>query len=390
MFRSGTTLVGRMLHAHPRIALASDGTFPFYKFLRDALESGVGNAAGWGGDAPLADYYFNAHTRRTFEAIQSAILDLPIAAPELDRLRTAVARWCVGHPQYAPKLAPLQDKIHGATFKQVLKSLYNIAAEAYGDAKTEAVGTKEVWTGEFCPCLHRSMPGMKLIYVVRDPRGVFASKKHRNAQYPWLFLGRQWRKLAALAWLYGPGGAMPGESFMLLRFEDLLADPEGQARKTCDFLGIKFDEKMVDPTGYVDGYGDPWGQNTAYEKGKGNKAFNPATADRWREGLSPEEITLTDHICGPEMALLGYETATLRQDPQEMLTAVPMQDPEQIAAWIQRHFPVEPSYQVLAMAHENMRLGLLERGADINDDKLVNLCFLDRRIYQKMLELGVK
>ena len=106
MFRSGTTLVGRMLHAHPRIALASDGTFPFYKFLRDALESGVGNAAGWGGDAPLADYYFNAHTRRTFEAIQSAILDLPIAAPELDRLRTAVARWCVGHPQYAPQAGP--------------------------------------------------------------------------------------------------------------------------------------------------------------------------------------------------------------------------------------------------------------------------------------------
>lgn len=377
-----------MLHAHPRIALASDGTFPYYKFLRDALEIGVGRAEKWGGDAPLADYYFNPNSRRTFEAIQMADLDIPIAAPELARLRTAVARWCVGHRQYAPKLEPLAAKIQGATFKQILEDLYAIAAEAYADSQTLAIGTKEVWSGEFCPCLHRSMPEMKLIYVVRDPRGVFASKKQRDAQYPWLFLGRQWRKLAALAWLYGLGGAMPGESFYLVRFEDILADPDGQARAICDFLEIEFDDKMTDPTCYVDGYGDPWGQNTAYDKGKGAKAFNPATADRWRESLSPKEITLTDHICGPEMALLGYEKATARQDDLEMLQAVPRQDPSQIAAWIQRHFPVEPSYQVLAMAYENLRLGLLERLTD--DEKLMDLCFLDRRIYHKLLELGVK
>ena len=99
----------------------------------------------------------------------------------------------------------------------------------------------------------------------------------------------------------------------LVRFEDLLSDPETVARQLCEFLKVNFHENMTDPSSYTDGAGQPWRQNTSYRKNAerdGERRFNRTALDKWKQVLTDEVLTLIDLFCSREMALLGYQPAS--------------------------------------------------------------------------------
>mgnify|MGYP001218363097 CR=1 FL=1 len=70
MFRSGTTLLARMLDSHPSICLASDPFAPLFKCFRDEIAY---NLIGESFDinSPLNDYYFDQVQQNLFQAIQN-------------------------------------------------------------------------------------------------------------------------------------------------------------------------------------------------------------------------------------------------------------------------------------------------------------------------------
>ncbi len=377
-----------MLHAHPAVALAGDGAFPFFKFLRNALAAKLGLGHSFDFDEPLHDYYFDR--RRLFTGIQEADLEVAIDAEELARLRALMQRWCTDNDQYAPWLAPHLDQLGGETYGQVLAGLWPLVVRAYGGPDTAVAGIKEVWTGEFVPALLRSDDQLKVIYLTRDPRGVAASKKHRAEKYPWLFMGRQWRKLAALGWLYGRGASPARARTLALRFEDLITDPVGATEDICRFLELDWHPAMVDPAGFVNGRGRPWRQNTAYQA-RGAAGFDPATCRRWRGALARREIELIEFLCAPEMLLWDYELtgdwppaagADLILDPP----AVPA---DELAGWITRTMDCSAAYTAEALARERLRYDLLDRGRGLELDRLgplIERAFLTREVFKALLE----
>lgn len=364
MFRSGTTLLGRLIHAHPQVGVASDPFRPFYNSLRSQVAADLGQTVS--PVAPLSDYYFDLDGIRLFEAIQEATLDHPLEADDLEKLR----KRCASHGKpFAPRIAKAIDDLEGDTYREVFDSMVALAAEHYGPSDAEAVGFKEVWSDEFVPALCRSRSDIRCIEIVRDPRAVAASKNVKDAKYPWLFLARQWRKLAALSWRQSRAGLDP-DRVLTLRFEDLVRNPEDTIAQICKFLDVDYAEDMADPSTYVDGTGEPWRQNTNF--GEGTERFDRSAVDRWQDVLTDEQVAFIEALCAPEMRLHGYELET-QPAPPDPLNPPRIDDTNQ-AGWMKGVVPNDPLTTSAETAKETLRYELLARG-DMPSD-VVRGCFL--------------
>jgi hypothetical protein len=133
---------------------------------------------------------------------------------------------------------------------------------------------KEIW------------PGVRFIFVYRDPRRVMASKKYVDGQdgtpgeyHPFVY-ARYWR-MAADAMI---AANQNGEVYFA-QFEKLVADPDEEARRIASFLDTRFDGTVERTQG-----------NTSFKGGK-------------RRNITPTEAWVCERIAGNAMQELGYDSS---------------------------------------------------------------------------------
>lgn len=86
----------------------------------------------------------------------------------------------------------------------------------------------------------QTLPDAPVVFIMRDGRSCIASKVKRTRQ-PLILATFRWRYAAQVyRYLREQRGKTLG-----LRFEDLLANPEQELRKVCDFLGVEFEPRML-------------------------------------------------------------------------------------------------------------------------------------------------
>jgi hypothetical protein len=325
-----------MLNAHPQIAFASDPFTPVFKAFRNTAAEIHGIAIDL--DAPLDDYYFHPEKQRLRKAIESTDPHLPLRGWPPEELRERIAR---GASRFSALICERLDLLDTSSFAAALESGFSCVDAVYGDSSTRAVGFKEVWTGEFAPLILREFPQARVIYVVRDPRAVCASKNVHAEKYPWLFLARQWRKLAAIGWhlKHSPDWS---RRILLLRYEDLIEAPARVVREISDFLGLPVSKTLLDPRLFTDGSGEAWVQNSSYFKN--GRTYERGSIDKWREVLADRELQLVEAACYWEMRLLGYTVE--RFDPRApdpvWFMSPPVVPKCDLAAWIRSFSDTRP------------------------------------------------
>lgn len=301
MRRSGTTLVARMHHAHKNVVCASDPFRPYYMFLRQSI----------GGELDLTNRDLDVlefpqeKQLKYFDAIQEVEMDRPFPDEWHDRLRKAIVDEA-GNPDESQLLAEGIDNIHGDSFLEVFLDLWSRVPETYGSGTEKWEATKEVGTMEVTPTLARTFPESKFLFVVRDPRAVSASNNaSEQGNTPWLFLQRQWRKVAAMAYCYEQW--FP-ERVHVIRYEDLVQNPRDTVEGICEFLDVVLDERMLDPSTFVDGAGEQWLQNTSH--GDPSESFDDSSVDKWRDVLTSRQIEYIEQLCYAEMQVYDYDLET--------------------------------------------------------------------------------
>jgi hypothetical protein len=174
-------------------------------------------------------------------------------------------------------------------------------------------GPAEVW-GEKTPehllwwrPLVRAAPWLRFVVVVRDPRAVVAS----NLSMPWRDAGRipAWGENVHLAfaelWTCLQGqvqimaGELGAERVLVLRYEDVVVDPDATRRVIARFIGRPpATEPVAAPEGIVQSW-EPWK----------TEALGPVVVEHletWRETLGLVRARQVTAVCRTGMRRFGY------------------------------------------------------------------------------------
>ncbi len=147
-------------------------------------------------------------------------------------------------------------------------------------------------------------PGARFIHIVRDPRDVVLSlkKEHwmrdestqRVAHHVAKVLRRQWEVRNRLG----------AQCYHLLRYEDLIANPEVTLREVCEFLGETFEPEMLtfhekSESGFL--------ESEASWKSLTMSPLDPSRIERYKSRLSPRDIGTIERRLGRTLRAYGYE-----------------------------------------------------------------------------------
>jgi hypothetical protein len=91
-------------------------------------------------------------------------------------------------------------------------------------------------------------------------------------------------------------GALLGDRFTVVRFEDFLASPESVVRALCERLDLEFAEGLLPGPE----------QELPFARWPGDSKWYPLLPDKWGSKLTDAQRALVEEICGPVASTLGY------------------------------------------------------------------------------------
>ena len=101
------------------------------------------------------------------------------------------------------------------------------------------------WNSLFAREILDLVPNAKIIHVYRDPRDVIASFSHQRWSPNDKEQGALWYRDMMNHW-FDVRSTIPFNSFYEVRLEELVAAPEVGIRAICEFVGIPFDQAMLE------------------------------------------------------------------------------------------------------------------------------------------------
>lgn len=164
-------------------------------------------------------------------------------------------------------------------------------------------------------------PDVRIINMVRDPRDIMISQKNKWRRR-WLGDGKMSiREMLTVMVNYHPisisliwRGAIraaiavksdPRVKFV--RFEDMVGDPEPTMRDVCDFVGIEFDEDLLQVSHT---------RSSVRSDDPSRKGLDSKRSQGWKQGgLSGVERWFCQKVNQREMETVGYEIESIRPNP---------------------------------------------------------------------------
>ncbi len=280
--RAGTTLLRLMLTCHPGIAIP-----PESGFLVDLMPR---YGAFQGDDAALKEFLDDLlvfpkfeHWRLEREDLERYLRDEVRPRKYAELVDGVYARWAAVHQGGKPRWG---DK----------NNFYLKHIDAIARLFPQAVFVHIIRDGRDVACSYRSLANVKGRYAPVLPGKIL------DGVYEWrLNLGRIRSSFDRIGW---------NRAFEL-RYEDLVADPQGVLRRVCEFLGedysahmLEYDrenrDRELEPREF-----DAW-------KTRNRSGIDASAIGRWQKELSPREQALATLAGGPMLRRYRYESTRVR------------------------------------------------------------------------------
>ncbi|MCF8003009.1 MAG: sulfotransferase [Chromatiaceae bacterium] len=282
-YRSGTTLVTRMLNNHPDLWV----TFDSVHFLRHYFDR----------YNPIEDLE-NVHS--LLIAAKGQILsrlDLDIKPTEL--IDSMIRKYGLGRLSY------------GHIYDDLMRSL-----AVQQKPRFQRWGEKTVLSWLAIPSFLSMFNGGKVITVYRDPRDVMSSfKKLTTAPAPG-YLNTAFVALDCFNSIQLNERRFSPKNFMTVNYESLVRNPKEVCMSVCDFIELDFVPEMLDVNVFKDKTGrSRWNGNSAF-----HGDFTEITAKgigNWEKELTRWEVGFLERIAGEKMREFGYLTRDLKLDSTE-------------------------------------------------------------------------
>jgi hypothetical protein len=296
--RCGSTIVGQVVAMHPDVGFIANvddrlaglnrmGRLNnrIYRSLPESLQKQGGRRGG-----------------RSYGRVGAAVRSVAMTPSEGYRLLDR---------HVSPMLsAPVRDLVAddaSAWLSERLRRFFEERAEAQG---------REVFLHKFtgwprAGLLHAVFPDARFVHVVRDGRAVASSLLQQpwwagfGGPEQWTFgplseddsetwerSGRSFAVLAGLEWKVlmdafdAARAAVPPESWLELRYEDVVERPREDVGRLLDHLGLAFTDD--------------------FDRRLAGLELTPSRRDAYREELSARDVELLDQVLAPQLRAHGY------------------------------------------------------------------------------------
>lgn len=180
--------------------------------------------------------------------------------------------------------------------------LFTAYAQRHG---AERWGDKTPVYAGYLPLLHRMLPEARFVHIVRDGRDAAMSMVEKWGEKEWhtdlLFALKSWQRRVRLARRSGHG--LGPDRYTEVRYEDLVADPEPELRRLCDFLGEPFDPAMTVPQRTASG--EVWAGDIFHRRL--HEAPNAGHTLRWVREMPAGDRALARKAVGETLRGFGYD-----------------------------------------------------------------------------------
>ena len=156
-------------------------------------------------------------------------------------------------------------------------------------------------------------PNCLLIHTTRNPKAVYASQAAKYLQNDQNWISRSFMRFKQFvhiniqtAWtarLHNKLCKLP--NYVLIRYEDLVLDPEPIIRQVCDFLEIDFQTGMLSPKQFGSSFDNI---------GKDRQGIDRSSLERWRSSISPFTSKTIDICHRRAFRILGYSTEPVQSN----------------------------------------------------------------------------
>lgn len=269
MGRSGTTLLQGFLNSHPNIVAPPESYFTLHLYTK------YKNTKNWD-KKTVTNFIKDLYTDRPFRLI-----------------------WNI--PKKNIEEAFEQHTIHSFSDAcNVVRSCYN---DAWKHKNIKIISDKRPLYPLFLNRLLRINPNAKIIHNVRDPRGTINSQFHSFNNTDVLALGHMWVYYNRFLEKFKQSNP---EQYYLIRYEDLVADPEKSLRSLCDFLDIDYHQNMLN---YQKELTQHFDKQTDVMKKKHLSLFKPLDPEiihKWKQQLDTNQLQKIAYVTREDAKQYGY------------------------------------------------------------------------------------
>jgi Sulfotransferase family len=283
--RSGTTLLQRMVNAHPQVAITPESHWIPRLFEKPwALTPGG--------------------------VIEHKLIRELGAHPKFARL--GIGR------QELKKLEKLSRNGHPLTYSSLVTAIFDL----YGQAQRKPlVGDKTPDYVRRISTLHGLWPEARFVHVIRDGRDVCLSMREWPKLHPKPGDFVTWKEdpVSTAAWWWGfnvrlgrdAGTPLGSGLYYEVRYEALVAFPQQECQRLCAFLDLPFDEAMLRF------HEDRARPDPGLEQKRAGLPVTPGLRD-WKSQMPAEELERFEAMAGGILEELGYARAVSRSEREAL------------------------------------------------------------------------
>jgi protein-tyrosine sulfotransferase len=148
--------------------------------------------------------------------------------------------------------------------------------------------------------INRVFPKSKFIHIIRDGRDVVNSYIKSGLYHDVAGASERW--LSSIQEVEVFKQKVEPERYLEVRYEELVSHPSKVTKEICNFVGIKYDDYMLDFSNSVKELGD-----TKHEHHKNlNNPINTGSIGKWKKGLTKDQINEIEGVCKEKLRELSY------------------------------------------------------------------------------------
>ena len=255
VWRSGTTLVSRILNNHPDLAV----TYDTVHFMRFSFNK-----------------YNPIHKKKNVIKLINDTRKRLLKRYDLNICEKDVLKIING--KY--------------TYQRIYDALMQVFLLKSNKKNTWGEKTNLVWTK--IPNFFKMYPKGRVLHIVRDPRAVlFSWKKFTQANgNDYLDSILNCYDSMSKALLYK--NIYKHKSYKLITYEELVSNPSLIVKSVCKKFNIKYDPIMLETKNFTDKHGNKWKANSIHKKRV--MGISKSMINKWKKNLNNWEIFLIEAI----------------------------------------------------------------------------------------------